>query len=68
MVEIDNISKTFLLAFIYYITKSVKAFKFASDQLTDLVFYNCLEPAVICEDFFKGLGVMIKLKAFQDAR
>jgi hypothetical protein len=68
MVGIDNTGKTFLLAFMYHITESAKAFKFASDQLTDLAFYDCLEPAVICGDFSKGLGAAIKLKAFQDAR
>ena len=32
----------------------------------DLVFYDCLEAAVICGDFSKGLGAAIKLKAVQD--
>jgi hypothetical protein len=31
MVGIDNTGKTFLLVFMYYITESAKAFKFASD-------------------------------------
>jgi hypothetical protein len=68
IIRIDNTGKTFLLAFMYYTTKSAKAFKFASDQLIDLAFYNCLKPAVICGDFFKGLGATIKLKVFQDTR
>jgi hypothetical protein len=68
IVRINNTGKTFPLAFMYHTTKSAKAFKFASDQLTDLAFYNCLKPAVIYRDFSKGLGAAIKLKAFQDAR
>jgi hypothetical protein len=31
IVKINNTSKTFLLAFMYHITESAKAFKFASD-------------------------------------
>jgi hypothetical protein len=68
IVRINNTGKTFLLTFMYHITKSAKAFKFASDQLTDLAFYDCLKPAVICGDFSKGLGATIKLKTFQDTR
>jgi hypothetical protein len=66
IVGINNTSKTFLIAFMYYTTESAKAFKFTSKQLTDLAFYDCLEAAVICGDFSKGLGATIKLKAFQD--
>jgi hypothetical protein len=68
IVGIDNTGKTFLMAFMYYTTESAIAFKFASEQLTDLAFYDCLKAAVICGDFSKGLGATIKLKAFQDAR
>jgi hypothetical protein len=39
-----------------------------SDCLTDLVFYDCPEAAVICGDFSKGLGAVIQLKAAQDQR
>jgi hypothetical protein len=66
IVEIDNTGKTFPMAFMYHTTESAKAFKFASEQLTDLAFYNCLKAVVICEDFSKGLNATIKLKAFQD--
>jgi hypothetical protein len=51
---------------LYYTTESAKAFKFTSEQLTDLEFYDCLKAAIICGDFSKGLGAMIKLKVFQD--
>jgi hypothetical protein len=68
MVGIDNTGKTFPMAFMYHTTESAKAFKFASEQLTDLAFYDCLEAAVICGDFSKGLGAAVKLKAFQDQR
>jgi MULE transposase domain len=64
MVGIDNTGKTFPMAFMYHTTESAKAFKFTSEQLTDLAFYDCLEAAVICGDFSKGLGATIKLKAF----
>src|SRR3984885_15808210 len=64
IVGIDNTGKTFLMAFMYHTTESTKAFKFTSEQLTDLAFYDCLEAAVICGDFSKGLGATIKLKAF----
>jgi hypothetical protein len=66
IVEIDNTGKTFPMVFMYHTTESAKAFKFASEQLTDLAFYNCLKAVVICEDFSKGLNATIKLKAFQD--
>jgi hypothetical protein len=64
IIRIDNTGKTFLITFMYHTTESAKAFKFASKQLTDLAFYNCLKAVVICEDFFKGLGATVKLKAF----
>jgi hypothetical protein len=66
IIRIDNTGKTFLIAFMYHTTESAKAFKFASKQLTDLAFYDCLKAAVIWKDFSKGLGAAVKLKAFQD--
>ena len=42
MVGIDNTGYTFLMAFIFITTKSVKSFKFIREYLTDLCFYDCL--------------------------
>jgi MULE transposase domain len=41
IVGVDNTSLTFPLAFMFMTSESAKAFKFTSDQLTDLVFYDC---------------------------
>jgi hypothetical protein len=65
IVGIDNTGKTFPMAFMYHTTESAKAFQFASEQLTDLAFYDCLKAVVICGDFSKGLGAAIKLKLFR---
>jgi hypothetical protein len=68
MVGVDNTGKTFPMAFMYHTSESAKAFQFACECLTDLVFYDCAKVAVICGDFSKGLGAAIQLKAVQDQR
>jgi hypothetical protein len=40
IVRIDNIGYMFPMAFMFIITKSAKSFKFASEYLIDLCFYN----------------------------
>jgi hypothetical protein len=46
-----------------YITlESAVSFKWISEQLTNLVFHGCLESALVCGDFSKGLGVAIAAK------
>jgi hypothetical protein len=66
MVGIDNTGHTFPMAFMYITSESAKSFVFASEQLTDLCFYNCPEASIICGDFSKGLGASIALKARLD--
>jgi hypothetical protein len=66
MVGIDNTGHTFPMAFMFITLESAKSFTFASKQLTDLCFYDCLEAAIICGDFSKGLGASIALKARQE--
>jgi hypothetical protein len=64
IIKINNTNKTFLITFIYYITKSAKTFKFVSKQLINLAFYNYLKATVICKDFSKDLSTVVKLKVF----
>ena len=66
MVGIDNCGKTFPIAYCYITSESAASFKFISDQLSDLVFYDCPEAAVIVGDFAKGLGAAIAAKAAVD--
>jgi hypothetical protein len=66
MVGVDNTGTTFPMSFMFITSESAKSFKFASDQLTDLCFYDCPEARVICGDFSKGLGAAIALKAKAD--
>ncbi len=66
MVGIDNTGSTFPMAFMFITSESAKSFTFASEQLTDLCFYDCAEAAVICGDFSKGLGASIALRARQE--
>jgi hypothetical protein len=56
IVGIDNCSKTFLIAYYYITLESAASFKFVANQLSDLVFYNCLKAAVVVKDFLKGLA------------
>jgi len=46
--------------------ESAKSFTFASEQLTDLCFYDYQEAAIIYGDFLKGLGASVALKARQE--
>jgi hypothetical protein len=63
---IDNCGKTFPIAYCYIMSESAASFKFISDQLSDLVFYDCPEAAVIVGDFAKSLGAAIAAKAAVD--
>jgi MULE transposase domain len=66
MVGIDNCKKTFLAAYCYITSESAASFKFATDQLTDLAFYDYPKAAVIVRDFAKGLGAACAAKAAVD--
>ena len=64
MVGIDNTGKTFPIAYCYITLESAVSFKWIVEQLMDLAFYNnCLEAALICIDFSKGLGAAVVAKA-----
>jgi hypothetical protein len=41
MVGVDNTGSTFPIAFMFITSESAKSFTFASEQLTDLAFYDC---------------------------
>src|SRR5436305_2822188 len=66
MVGIDNCGKTFPIAYCYITSESAASFKFVAEQLTDLVFYDCPEAAIIVGDFSKGLGAAVAAKAAID--
>jgi hypothetical protein len=66
MVGIDNRGKTFPMAYCYITSESAASFKFVADQLSDLVFYDCPEAAVVVGDFSKGLGAAMAAKAAVD--
>jgi hypothetical protein len=66
MVGIDNTGHTFPMAFMFITSESAKSFKFAGECLTDLCFYNCPQPSLICGDFSKGLGAAIAAQAAKD--
>src|SRR5438552_883843 len=68
MVGIDNCGKIFPIAYYYITSESIASFKFVTEQLTDLVFYDCPEAVVIVRDFFKGLGAAVAVKATIDHR
>ena len=63
IVGITNTSKTFPLAYCYITSELAKSFDFVVGELTKYVFYDCLEAAVICVDFTKGLGAVIAARA-----
>ena len=63
IVSINNHSKTFLVAYYYITLECAASFKFVANQLSDLVFYNCLKAAVVVKDFSKGLAAAIATKA-----
>jgi hypothetical protein len=66
MVGINNTRHTFPMAFMFITTESAKSFKFAGECLTDLCFYNCPQPSLICGDFSKGLGAAVAAQAAKD--
>jgi hypothetical protein len=66
MVSIDNRGRTFPMAYCYITSESAASFKFVADQLSDLIFYDCPEPAVVVGDFSKGLGAAMAAKATVD--
>jgi hypothetical protein len=66
MIGIDNTGKTFPMAYCYITSESAVSFKWISEQLTDLAFYDCPEAALICGDFSKGLGAAVAAKATSD--
>jgi hypothetical protein len=66
MVGIDNISKTFPVAYCYITSESAASFKWIAEQLTNLVYYNCPKLALIVGDFSKGLGAAVATKATAD--
>jgi MULE transposase domain len=66
MVGINNTKYTFPIAFMFITTESAKSFKFARECLTDLYFYNCPQPSLICGDFSKGLGAAVAAQAAKD--
>jgi MULE transposase domain len=66
MVGIDNTGRTFPVAYCYITSESAASFKWIAEQLTDLVFYDCPEPALIVGDFSKGLGAAVAAKATAD--
>jgi len=63
LVGINNYKKTFPIAFYYITFKAVVSFRFITDELTDLAFYNYLKLDVIVRDFFKGLRAACAVKA-----
>ena len=66
IVGINNTRKTFLVAFCYITSESAASFKWISEQLTEYIFYDCPEPAIIVGDFSKGLGAAVAAKAAAD--
>jgi hypothetical protein len=66
IVGIDNIGKTFPVAFCYITSESAASFAWISEQLSEYVFYDCPEPAIIIGDFAKGLGAAVAAKAAAD--
>jgi hypothetical protein len=66
IVSIDNTRKTFLVAYCYITSESAALFKQITEQLTNLVFYNCPELALIVRNFFKGLRAAVAAKAIAD--
>jgi hypothetical protein len=66
IVGIDNTRKTFLMAYCYITSESAASFKWITEQLTDLAFYDCPKLAIIVRDFSKGLGAAVVAKATTD--
>jgi hypothetical protein len=68
IVSINNCRKTFLAAYCYITSELVTSFKFVTNQLTNLAFYNCSKAAIIVRDFSKGLRAACAAKAALDLR
>ena len=66
IIGIDNRGKTFLVAYCYITSESAASFKFVANQLSDLVFYNYPEAAVVVRDFSKGLAAAMAAKVAVD--
>jgi hypothetical protein len=66
MVGIDNTGHTFPMAFMFITSESAKSFQFANECLTDLCFYDCPQPSLICGDFSKGLGAAVAKQAAKE--
>ena len=66
MVGIDNTGHTFPMAFMFIISESAKSFQFANECLTDLCFYDCPQPSLICGDFSKGLSAAVAKQAMKE--
>jgi hypothetical protein len=49
-------------------SESAVSFKWVAEQLIDLAFYDCPEPALIIGDFSKGLSAAIAAKATIDLK
>ena len=66
IVGINNRGRTFPIAYCYITSESAASFKFVSDQLSDLAFYDYPEAAVVIGDFAKGLSAAMVAKAAVD--
>jgi hypothetical protein len=66
MVGINNTGHTFPMAFMFITSKSAKSFQFANKCLTNLYFYNCPQPNLICGYFSKGLGAAVAKQAAKE--
>ena len=47
------------MAFMFITSKLAKSFKFVNKYLTNLYFYNYLQPSLIYSDFLKGLSAIV---------
>jgi hypothetical protein len=66
MVGINNTRHTFPIAFMFITSELAKSFKFTKEYLTNLCFYNCPQPSLICSDFSKGLGAAVIAQVVKD--
>jgi hypothetical protein len=63
LVGITNTGATFPLAFVFISAESASMFRWVHEQLTSIIFYDCLLPKVVVGDFAKGL-----MAAFVEAK
>ena len=66
VVGINNASGTFPIAYVYITLELATSFKWIAKQLTELAFTDCPNLAIICSNFFKGLGAAVAAKAASD--